>query len=147
VAIKCADLGHLAESRNVHRRWVDNLEREFYDQGDEEKRLCLDVTPLFDRSKPGVSKSQQAFFDAVALPMFSDFAAVFPAARPLHDLALANRRQWSPSNSASMDNSTRPPASLTPAPLTPASLTPASLTPDPLTPDPLTPDPSLSDPL
>jgi hypothetical protein len=99
LAIKCADLGHLAESRAVHRRWVDNLEREFYDQGDAEKRMHLGVTPLFDRDKPGVSKSQQAFFDAVALPMFSDLATVFPAARPLHDLALANRRQWTPSNS------------------------------------------------
>ena len=39
-------------------RWVGNLEEAFFRQGDEEKRLGLPVSPLFDRDKAGVTKSQ-----------------------------------------------------------------------------------------
>ena len=39
-------------------RWVSLLEEEFFRQGDKEKYLELPVSPLFDRSKPGVTKSQ-----------------------------------------------------------------------------------------
>lgn len=34
------------------------LEEEFFRQGDMEKALKLPVSPLFDRTKPGVTKSQ-----------------------------------------------------------------------------------------
>ena len=39
-------------------RWVSNLEEELFRQGDQEKLLGLSVSPLFDRDKPGVTKSQ-----------------------------------------------------------------------------------------
>jgi hypothetical protein len=42
----------------VHKRWVQNLEEEFFRQGDAEKRNDLPVSALFDREKPGVTKSQ-----------------------------------------------------------------------------------------
>jgi hypothetical protein len=58
VALKCADLGHLAEELAVHKRWVRCLEEEFFLQGDREKAGGLPISPLFDRDKPGVTKSQ-----------------------------------------------------------------------------------------
>ncbi|KAF5828639.1 hypothetical protein DUNSADRAFT_17295 [Dunaliella salina] len=33
VALKCADLGHMAESWDVHLRWVSKLQEEFFQQG------------------------------------------------------------------------------------------------------------------
>ncbi|GFH20210.1 3',5'-cyclic-nucleotide phosphodiesterase [Haematococcus lacustris] len=38
--------------------WVSALEEELYRQGDREKAAGLPISPLFDRTKPGVSKSQ-----------------------------------------------------------------------------------------
>ncbi len=58
VAIKVADLGHLGEALEVHRRWLGALEEEFFRQGDRERELGLPISPLFDRAKQGVSKSQ-----------------------------------------------------------------------------------------
>lgn len=58
VALKCADLGHLASPRLVHRRWVQHLEEEFFRQGDREKAMVLAVSPLMDRDKNGITKSQ-----------------------------------------------------------------------------------------
>jgi hypothetical protein len=37
---------------------VDALEQEFFEQGDRERELGLPLSPLFDRNKPGVTKSQ-----------------------------------------------------------------------------------------
>jgi hypothetical protein len=42
----------------VWRRWVDRLEEEFFLQGDKERVAGLPISPLFDRTKKGVSKSQ-----------------------------------------------------------------------------------------
>ena len=59
VALKCADLGHLASEDRVHRKWVAALEEEMFRQGDLEKaRGHPSVSPLMDRDKGGITKSQ-----------------------------------------------------------------------------------------
>ena len=58
IALKCADLGHLAAEWGVHTRWLGRLEEEFFRQGDLERGAGLPISPLFDRTKQGVSKSQ-----------------------------------------------------------------------------------------
>jgi cAMP-specific phosphodiesterase 4 len=83
MAIKAADLGHLCDPTPVHRRWVEALEEEFFRQGDAEKACGLPVTPLFDRSKPGVIKSQLAFMDIVAVPLYQAMAQAFPSTQAL----------------------------------------------------------------
>ena len=58
VALKCADLGHLSSPKVVHMKWVRGLEEEFFRQGDNEKKNGLSVSPLMDRQKNGITKSQ-----------------------------------------------------------------------------------------
>lgn len=58
MALKCADLGHLAASWGVHQKWVAGLEEELFRQGDLEQQLGLPISPLMDRSKGGITKSQ-----------------------------------------------------------------------------------------
>jgi hypothetical protein len=58
MALKCADLGHLAAPWAVHQRWVAGLEEELFRQGDNEKQLHMLISPLMDRSKGGITKSQ-----------------------------------------------------------------------------------------
>ncbi len=48
-------------------KWVACLEEEFFNQGDKEKAAGLPVSPLFDRDKPGVSKSQPGFYTFVSI--------------------------------------------------------------------------------
>jgi hypothetical protein len=83
IALKAADLCNLCDPHYTHIRWVAALEEEFFLQGDAERQLGLPVTPLFDRSKPGVSKSQVAFMDVVAVPLFRVLAQAFPGTEPL----------------------------------------------------------------
>lgn len=94
VALKCADVGHLAAPWEVHHRWVSGLEEEFFRQGDKEKAAHLMVSPLMDRCKDGITKSQVGFFDIVALPLFYSWAAVFHEALPLVRAVEDNCNRW-----------------------------------------------------
>lgn len=80
LALKCADLGHLASSTEVHKEWVGRLEEEMFRQGDQERALGLTVSPLMDRTKGGVTKSQAGFFNVVALPMLRVSGTVWEGA-------------------------------------------------------------------
>ncbi|KAG2501954.1 hypothetical protein HYH03_000452 [Edaphochlamys debaryana] len=92
--LKAADLGHLGEDLDVHQRWLAQLEEEFFRQGDREKALGLPISPLFDRAKQGVSKSQVGFYDFVALPLLHALSTAFPGADPLMRCFLANYNHW-----------------------------------------------------
>lgn len=56
---------------------------QFFIQGDAEKQLRLPVSPLYDRDKPGISKSQIGFFEFVVFPLYRSFMTVFPGCRPM----------------------------------------------------------------
>ncbi|PNW74794.1 hypothetical protein CHLRE_12g509550v5 [Chlamydomonas reinhardtii] len=94
VGLKCADVGHLAAPWEVHHRWVSGLEEEFFRQGDKEKSMHMMVSPLMDRCKDGITKSQVGFFDIVALPLFYSWASVFHEALPLVRAVEDNCNRW-----------------------------------------------------
>jgi len=83
MAIKCADLGHLTLSWELHVSWVRRLETEFFAQGDQEKEAGLGISFLMDRKKPGASETQLGFFDFVVLPLFRSFLQAVPGASPM----------------------------------------------------------------
>eukprot|EP00775_Hariotina_reticulata_P007385 gene7385-7594_t len=58
MCLKAADLGHLAAPPAVHRQWVAALEEENFRQGDRERAAGLAVSPLMDRARGGITKSQ-----------------------------------------------------------------------------------------
>ncbi|GFH24218.1 phosphodiesterase [Haematococcus lacustris] len=94
MALKCSDLGHLAAPLPVHLAWVARLEAEFFAQGDAERAQGLAISPLCDRTKQGITKSQVGFFDFVALLLFKNFTARFTAAKPLLHGVLRNYAHW-----------------------------------------------------
>jgi len=94
VSLKVADLGHLTHLWEVHKRWVEMLEEEVFRQGDAEKERGLPVSPLMDRSKAGISKSQGGFFSIVVLPQLQSFCRVFPECSPFLQQAQRNLEMW-----------------------------------------------------
>jgi len=95
VALKCADLGHLALCWSSHLRWVRRLEEEFFAQGDKEREMQFaEVSFLMDRHKQGASDTQVGFFDFVVLPLFREFCGAFLAAQPMLSGVEANYIRW-----------------------------------------------------
>jgi len=94
MAMKCADLGHVATEWDSHVLWVERLEAEFFAQGDQEKAMGMPVSFLMDRSKGGPSSDQVGFFDFCVVPLLGSFARAAPGSREMLEAASANRNQW-----------------------------------------------------
>jgi len=94
VAMKTADLGHLSMNWSTHLRWVDRLEREFFEQGDMETALEIPVSFLMDRTKPGPSQTQVGFYDYVVFPLLLSLVRAAPDAEHVLRGATSNREHW-----------------------------------------------------
>jgi cAMP-specific phosphodiesterase 4/calcium/calmodulin-dependent 3',5'-cyclic nucleotide phosphodiesterase len=95
IALKCADLGHLATDWEEHVEWVARLEQEFFCQGDLEREHGFEeISFLMDRNVGGVSDSQTGFFEYVAVPLFQVLTAAFPRAQPMLDMVNSNFNEW-----------------------------------------------------
>jgi hypothetical protein len=80
-AIKLCDFGHVYADHRSHIDWSHRLEEEMFNQGDFERSLGLPVSPLMDRTKDGVTKTQIGFFEFVVLPLVSAWIESFPACK------------------------------------------------------------------
>lgn len=94
MALKISDLGHIAAPLALHLKWVAALEQEFFLQGDAERSLGLPISPLCDRTKEGVTKSQVGFFEFVVSNLFKAFCTKFPACKPLWKSVNSNYKYW-----------------------------------------------------
>jgi len=94
VALKCADLGHLALGWDLHCLWVRRLETEFFAQGDKEKELEMPVSFLMDCKKPGVSETQVGFFNFVVFPLFGALQRAASGCQPLFETLRDNYQHW-----------------------------------------------------
>lgn len=95
IALKCADLGHLATDWEEHVEWVARLEQEFFCQGDQEREHGFEeISFLMDRDVGGVSESQTGFFEFVAVPLFQVLISAFPSAQPMLEVVNSNFVEW-----------------------------------------------------
>lgn len=67
--IKFADINSPAKPFSLHRQWTDRICQEFYEQGDEEKRRNMPISPYMDRNYPSVAKLQDSFIAHIVNPL------------------------------------------------------------------------------
>ncbi|XP_064486205.1 3',5'-cyclic-AMP phosphodiesterase 4A-like isoform X3 [Ornithodoros turicata] len=96
IALKCADLGNPCRPWDISHRWSLQVCKEFYRQGDYEKRLNIPVTPICDRDKTTVAKIQADFFKFVVSPLFEMWHQFLdtPLSTELLDNLHINHIQW-----------------------------------------------------
>ena len=56
--IHCADLSNPTKPLSLYRQWTDRIMQEFFEQGDIERELGLDISPMCDRHTATIEKSQ-----------------------------------------------------------------------------------------
>ncbi|KAF7262345.1 hypothetical protein EG68_00384 [Paragonimus skrjabini miyazakii] len=97
--IHCADLSNPAKPLRLNRKWTSRLMEEFFRQGDKERSLKLEISPMCDRESVAVEKSQVSFIDFVAHPLLESWCdLVHPSAQLILDI-LADNRDWYESQS------------------------------------------------
>ncbi|XP_065886892.1 dual specificity calcium/calmodulin-dependent 3',5'-cyclic nucleotide phosphodiesterase 1A-like [Dysidea avara] len=68
--LHCADISHPAKSWDLHSKWTPLLMEEFFRQGDQEKELKRQCSPLCDRNTTLVPESQVGFIDVIVVPTY-----------------------------------------------------------------------------
>ncbi|TMS35844.1 hypothetical protein L596_003149 [Steinernema carpocapsae] len=67
--IKFADINSPAKPYSLHQQWTERICAEFYEQGDEEKRRKMAISPYMDRDDPAVAKLQDSFIAHIVNPL------------------------------------------------------------------------------
>ena len=92
--IHAADLGHNTKKFSVSLKWVELLSKEFWLQGDKEKKMNLNVSFLCDRDNTDVPKSQVGFIGGFVLPTYHFLISMFPSLSYTTDNAKNNMKEW-----------------------------------------------------
>ena len=54
--VHCADLSGPTKPLPLYCRWCDRIMEEFFQQGDKEKEVGLDISPMCDRNNSTIEK-------------------------------------------------------------------------------------------
>ncbi|XP_055885166.1 cAMP-specific 3',5'-cyclic phosphodiesterase 4C-like isoform X5 [Biomphalaria glabrata] len=92
--VHCADLSNPTKPLEIYKTWVDRVMAEFFKQGDQERLLGLDISPMCDRHTATIEKSQVGFIDYIVHPLWETWAdLVYPDAQEILD-TLEDNRDW-----------------------------------------------------
>ena len=92
LAMKIADLGHCYLPWAEHLVWVERLQEEFFTQGDMERAEALPISPMMDRSEPGVGDHGNSigFYNVFVMPMLEAWTKIYPTCLPFLEQARSN---------------------------------------------------------
>jgi len=89
-----ADLSNPTKPIDLYRQWTSRIMEEYWQQGDRERQLGLEVSPMCDRNNATVEKSQVGFIDYIVHPLWETWAdLVYPDAQGMLD-QLEENREW-----------------------------------------------------
>lgn len=90
--VHCADLSNPTKPLPLYKRWIGLLMEEFFQQGDKEREMGLDISPMCDRHNATIEKSQVGFIDYIVHPLWETWAdLVHPDAQDILDTLEENR--------------------------------------------------------
>jgi hypothetical protein len=96
VMLHAADISNPAKAEPIMLAWTRRVLDEFWTQGDEEKRLNMEVSPLCDRESgiASVPKGQLGFIKFVIQPFYNCISELIPQAlAPMENLKM-NTEFW-----------------------------------------------------
>jgi len=97
---------------------------EFYRQGDEERRLGLQISPFMDREQPKLAQCQKGFLEFICLPLFEAFDGFVNIPEIFAQLQ-SNAAYWA----SQVDGPERPAATSLPMPSSPPPAAPPAFRP------------------
>ncbi|KAG5490311.1 hypothetical protein JKF63_00431 [Porcisia hertigi] len=96
MSIKMADVSNCARPNHIYAEWAKNISKEFYLQGDAERKLNLSISPFMDRGKEveEFPKGQVSFMVYVVQPMVEALSALLPSMTFAVNLCIDNKEYW-----------------------------------------------------
>ncbi|XP_033104806.1 cGMP-inhibited 3',5'-cyclic phosphodiesterase A-like [Anneissia japonica] len=75
MCIKLADICGPTKTKELHTNWTDRITEEFYDQGDDERKMGLPVSPYMDRHNAQLAKLQEGFINHLVAPLCNSYGS------------------------------------------------------------------------
>eukprot|EP00727_Mastigamoeba_balamuthi_P006936 m51a1_g2863 putative camp-specific 3 -cyclic phosphodiesterase 4d isoform x9 (816) ;mRNA; f:346072-348979 len=94
--LKVCDIGNVSKPLELSKRWVELCTEEFFQQGDKEREMGMQISPFMDRNAAAVPKSQVGFINVVAKPLVVTLfnVAPSPVTKSLTDNMRRNLDYW-----------------------------------------------------
>ncbi|CAG9331331.1 unnamed protein product [Blepharisma stoltei] len=73
MTIKVADVGHAAKKRDLHVKWCALIIQEYFDQGDVEKAMGIQVSMYCERETTEIAKTQIGFIKNIVVPLYQTY--------------------------------------------------------------------------
>eukprot|EP00058_Branchiostoma_floridae_P016171 XP_002601659.1 hypothetical protein BRAFLDRAFT_85748 [Branchiostoma floridae] len=96
IALKCADVSNPCRTWKVSRRWSERVTDEFHNQGDQERKLKVDIANSCDRYRDTISRIQTGFIQFIVEPLFVQWERFSPThlARHMINHLQVNKQRW-----------------------------------------------------
>ncbi|CAH8613329.1 unnamed protein product [Schistosoma curassoni] len=92
--VHCADLSNPAKPLDLYRQWTNRVMEELFQQGDKERELGIEISPICDRNTATIEKSQISFIDYIVHPLWETWSdLVYPDAQTILE-TLEDNREW-----------------------------------------------------
>lgn len=93
--VHCADLSNPMKPLDLYMQWNERISNEYWIQGDMEKEIGAEVSPMCDRNNTSIEKSQVMFIDFVVYPLVEIWAdLVSPDGQDMLNAITANREHY-----------------------------------------------------
>ena len=92
--IHCADISNPAKLPEICHMWTDLVLKEFFAQGDLEKKSNLPISFLCDRSTTNIPKSQIGFINNIVTPCFNLLQQIAPKLKFFMENLKRNSEYW-----------------------------------------------------
>jgi len=96
MSIKMADISNCARPSHIYAEWAKNISKEFYTQGDAERKLDMPISPFMDRTKESEEfpRGQISFMIYVVQPMVEAIAELLPNLSFAVNFCVENKEYW-----------------------------------------------------
>ncbi|KAI8111980.1 hypothetical protein M9435_004475 [Picochlorum sp. BPE23] len=94
IILHAADISNPARDTAVASKWAGNILTELFAQGDLEKSMGHDVSPMCDRTQTCLYQTQKNFIDFIVLPFYRAMTEIFPDLEGIVDRILKTRDYW-----------------------------------------------------
>ena len=93
--LHCADLSNPAKPLPLYIKWCGLVMEEFFQQGDRERKMNMDISPMCDRNNAAIEKTQVGFIDFVVRPVWETWAdLVNPGAQDILETLECNKQYY-----------------------------------------------------
>ncbi|KAI7907344.1 uncharacterized protein BX663DRAFT_495604 [Cokeromyces recurvatus] len=122
ILLHAADISNMARPYAVSQQWSNQIVKEFYSQGDEEKKRKMKISPGMDRESCS-QRSISLKFQETILPYFKSLVSLLPKSQLLVTCLEENRTYWESNTIESIHHSTNNTTLLSPPPSSSLSTT------------------------